>query len=194
MGAASSLPGKDPSMKIDVFIRTMTGINRMRYGMFAATMERWKLDPNARIHFLVDKHYREARFEAEALAKSDPYLFSDDDVLIHGKNWIEKGTRVMLAHPEYGAASTKSLIVNESPFDTQPEQCDIFEVRCVGAPLWMRKGILQRDLPEYLYVSECIEVDNYMRKKGLKQGIINGIFHIHIGHGFSTTPEFIWGF
>jgi hypothetical protein len=183
-----------PLMKIDCFIRTMTGINRMRYGMFAATMERWKLDPNARIHFLVDKHYREARFEAEALAKSDPYIFTDDDVLIHGKNWIARGTDILLAHPDYGAASTKSLIVNESPFDTKEKECDIFPVPCVGAPMWMRKGVLEEDLPQYLFVSECIEIHNYMKSKGYKQGIINGIFHVHIGHGFSTTEEFVWGY
>ena len=181
-------------MMIDCFIRTSAKPSKMRIAMFHATLERWKLDPLARIHYLVDRDYREARFEAEAAAQSDPYIFTDDDVLPHGKNWIAKGLEAMLAEPEYGACSTKSLIVNESPFDTKPAECRIFPVPCVGAPMWMRKGILKRDIAEYLYVSENMEIYNYMRQKGLKQGIINGIHHVHIGHGFSSTPEFVWGF
>jgi hypothetical protein len=179
---------------IDVFIRTMRDKEKMRVAFFVATVARWKIDPDARVQFILDRDYREARFYAENAARSDPYIFTDDDCLPHGKDWISNGVKAMLAHPEYGACSTKSLIVTESPFDTKPNECDIFPVPCVGAPMWMRKGIIKEDLPKYLYVSECIELHNYMKQKGYLQGIINGISHVHIGHGFSTDPRLVWGY
>lgn len=180
-------------MRIDVFMRTMSVKDDLRHAFLRATLARWYIEP-VRVCELIDRDYREARFRAEHLAESDPYIFTDDDVLPHGKDWIATGVKAMLAHPEYGACSTKSLIVNESPFDTRPGDCDIFPVPCVGAPMWMRKGILKDDLPEYLFVSECIELDNYMKRKGFKQGIINNIYHVHLGHGFSTDPRWVTGY
>jgi hypothetical protein len=177
---------------IDAFVRTQSGKDALRQAFYDATMARLEMEPlNVRI--LTDMDYRHARLVAEQLATTDIYLFNDDDCLPHGKNWTETGLKAMLAHPEYGACSTKSLIVNESPFDTKEKECDIFPVPCVGAPMWVRKGIIKDDLPEYLFVSECIEIHNYMKKKGFKQGIINGIKHVHIGHGFSTSAD-IWGY
>jgi hypothetical protein len=179
---------------IHVFIRSHGSRDPLRQAFHDATVARWNLDPLARVCHLVNMDYREARLYAEAAADSDPYIFTDNDVLPHGKDWISKGVKAMLAHPEYGACSTKSLIVNESPFDTRPGDCDIFPVPCVGAPMWMRKNILKDDLPEHLFVSECIVLHQYMKDRGYLQGIINGIAHVHLGHGFSTDPRWVTGY
>jgi hypothetical protein len=175
---------------IDLFVRTMSGKDKLRQAFYDATLARWEREP-VRIRLMIDVHYRKARLLAEEQAQSEIYIFTDDDCLAHGKNWTETGLTAMMRHPEYGACSTKSLIVNESPFNGEG---DIFPVPCVGAPMWVRRGIIKDDLPEYLYVSECIELHAYMKKKGFLQGIINGIFHVHLGHGFSTDPRWVLGY
>jgi hypothetical protein len=177
-------------MPIDVFIRTLGKKDALRRAFFDATLARWAMEP-VRIKLLVDMDYRLARLHAEKESESDIYIFEDDDCLPHGKNWTNIGLTAMMRHPEYGACSTKSLIVNESPFNGDG---DIFPVPCVGAPMWVRRGIIKNDLPKYLYVSECIEIHSYMKKKGFLQGIINGIFHVHLGHGFSTDPRWVVGY
>lgn len=176
----------------DVFIRTMSEASPLRAGMRVQTLARWSLDPLARVHLLVDRGIREGRREAETLAESDPYIYTDDDVLPWGKNWIATGRAILLAHPEYAVASTRSVIKNEMCVEGPG---DIYPVHAVGAPMWIRKGILGEDLPlEFPFVSECQLIDNYVAAKGYKEGILNGIWHLHLGYGFSTTPQFVAGY
>ena len=59
--------------------------------------------------------------------------------------------------------------------------------------MFIRKGILKDDLPEMTLQSESAVLDDYVRKKGFKEGIISGLSHNHLGHGFSSTPGLDFG-
>jgi hypothetical protein len=172
---------------IDVFLRSLGLQSPLRRGLFDATVARWRME-DVNLWFCWDKGIREARLWAEQNATSDPYIFTDDDVLPFGKDWLDRGTRILLAHPEYAIASTRSVIKEEMCSEGPG---DIYEVRCVGAPMWIRKGILGPDVPELPFRDECILLDAYVRKKGYKEGIINGIMHHHLGFGCATDPTLV---
>lgn len=180
-------------MAIEVFIRTMNYESKFRLALYEATYQRWLMEgEKVRIVTLRDIGIREGRMLAESSARSDPYIYADDDVLPHGKNWIETGTRALLDNPEYAIASTLSLIEGENAYRA-PEGVQIYDVHWVGAPMWIRKGILGPDLPEMTLGSECGVIDTYVRAKGYKEGLIAGIRHLNMGHGFSTDPNQQWG-
>lgn len=176
---------------IDVFIRTLSGQNPLRHAFFEATRARWQM-AGVRLRWLVDEPVRAARLRAERDATTDPYIFTDDDVLPWGKDWVEIGTAAMLANPEYGACSTRSVIAEEMGNYNPPEGA-IYEVPAVGAPMWIRKGYLH-DLPEFMFVEECIVIHNHLRLKGKKEGIIAGIRHLHLGFGFATREDLVRGY
>ncbi len=178
---------------VDVFIRTLSGQDPLRHAFFEATRARWQLEP-VRIRWMVDMEIREARLKAEEWASSEIYLFCDDDVLPWGKNWLQRGLTAMQNNPEFAACSSRSVIAEERGNYTIPEGVEIMEVPCVGAPLWMRKGILKDDIREFLFVEECIELHNYLRLRGYKEGIIAGLEHLHLGFGFATNPELVRGY
>jgi hypothetical protein len=146
------------------------------------------------IHWIVDKGIREARLYAEKHATSDIYIFNDDDVMPWGKNWVERGLTAMRNNPQFAACSSRSVIAEERGNYQIPEGTEIMQVPCVGAPLWMRKGILGDDLPEFLFVEECIVLHNYLLKKGYLEGIIAGLEHVHLGFGFATNPSLVRGY
>jgi len=179
----------------DVFIRSLPITNTpeslIREGFRLSTINRWNLS-GANIRALWNMPIRAARLHAEKMATTDPYIFTDDDVLPFGKDWIAHGTRILLAHPEYALASTQSVIKEEMlNLSHAQEEADIFEARCVGAPLWVRKGILGDDLPDFPFRDECVALDAYVLKKGFKSGIINGIRHHHLGFGCATDPTLV---
>ena len=177
---------------VDVFIRTKRQNNTLRKAFLDATLMRWLLDDDARPHVCHDDGIRETRLRAEKEATSDIYIFTDDDVLPFGKDWIAHGTRILLAHPEYALASTQSVIKEEMlNLSHAQEEADIFEARCVGAPLWVRKGILGDDLPDFPFRDECVALDAYVLKKNYKSEIINDIRHHHLGFGCTTNPTLV---
>ena len=178
---------------IDVFIRTMSGQSLLRHAFFEATRARWQME-DVKLHWVVDMPIREGRLWAEQQAKSEFYIFTDDDVLPWGKNWLERGLSAMSGNPQFGACSSRSVIAEERGNYSIPEGTEILGVPCVGAPLWMRKGLLFDNFPEHLFVEECIVLHNYLAKKGYKEGIISGLEHLHLGFGFATSPQLVRGF
>ena len=180
-------------MAVDLFIRTMSHQTALRISLVEASTARWRMEP-VKIHWLVDMDIRKARLQAEEAATSDIYIFNDDDVLPWGKDWTERGLKAMRNNPEFAACSSRSVVAEERGNYTIPSGVEILEVPCVGAPLWMRKGILKDDLPHYLFVSECVELHNYLRLRGFKEGIIAGLEHNHLGFGFATNPELVRGY
>ncbi len=60
--------------------------------------------------------------------------------------------------------------------------------------MWIRKGIIQDDLPDFDLNLECGVIDQYVQAKGYKEGLINGLRHLHMGHGFSSTPGLDYGY
>lgn len=177
----------------DVFIRTIEANlrNPLRKAFLDATIARWKMEP-VTIRLIKDKGIREGRMLAESLSSSDPYIFTDDDVLPHGKDWTGRGLRAMLANPNYAILSSLSLIESENQA-VGAEGSVVYDVGWVGAPMWIRQGVLANDLPDMTLGSECGVIDCYAKLKGRKCGLITGLRHLNMGHGFSTDPNQRWG-
>lgn len=179
-------------MSVDVFLRTIANKDPLRRALCMATVARWERDQDCRLWIVVDKGIREARVYAEKKATSDPYIFTDDDVLPFGKDWIARGTRILLDHPEFAIASTQSVIKEEMlNLSHEQQEAEIFDARCVGAPMWIRKGVLGPDLPDFPFRDECVVIDHYVRQKGFKEGIINCQWHHHLGFGCATDPTLV---
>jgi len=183
---------------IDVFIRITEAELKdpLRKAMFEVTVARWNMEPEANVRMLHGYPIREGRQFAENSAASDPYIFTDSDVLIVGKDWLKRGTEIFLAHPEYGAVSTLSLVETENQALPNGTQDSIYPMHWVGAPMWIRKGLLT-DMPEMSLGSECGDIYAYLQEKGYKEGLFHPdlkIRHNHMGHGFSSNPNLHWGF
>jgi hypothetical protein len=156
-----------------------------------ATEIRWSLDPLAKVQWLLDFDILRARKVAEEFSQSDPYIFTDDDVLPMGRNFLLRGRNVMLSQPEYAVCSTLSLIEGENLAKGPPEAL-IYEVRGVGAPMWIRKGVLT-ELPEMDLNLECGKIDALVYSLGRKEGLFgNGLRHMHMGHGYSGRADMAW--
>lgn len=161
-----------------------------------ATMTRWKMEPIVRVHWIVDQGIREGRMWAERMAKSDPYIFCDDDILIMGKDWAKRAVEIFWRHPEYAMLSTLSFCEGENT--AKPAQdCEVYDMHAIGQPMLIQKGIL-KDMPELEFTYECQQLDEYVKSKGFKQGILwqgeRGLRHMHLGSGFSGTPVHRWAY
>lgn len=183
-------------MKLDVFIRVTDAELKdpLRKAMLEVTVARWNLEP-VTIHTMVDYPVREGRQFAENKAQSDPYIVTDSDVLIVGKDWVERGTHAFKSSFGYGAVSTLSLVETENAATTNSDDL-IYPMHWVGAPMWIRKGILT-DLPEMDLGGECRVIHEVMESKGYKEGLFNPnlrLRHNHLGHAFSSNPNLHWGF
>lgn len=178
---------------IDVFIRTTRPANTLREAMFQVSMERWRIEP-VRVVVMVNHGVREGRRCAEEQAISDPYIYTDNDVLIVGKDWVKRAVEAILSHPEYRAVSSLSLVEGENLAKGEGE---IYEMHAVGAPMIIRKGTMV-DLPEMDLGSECGVIHKMILDRGGKEGLLGSkdptpLRHLHLGHGFSSNPALHWG-
>jgi len=173
----------------DVFIRTKTNQSALRDRMSQLCHVRWNFEP-VDINYLDDMGIREGRQFAEQTALSDPYIVTDDDVLLVGKDWVNRAVKAMLGHPEYRACSTLSLVEGENQATGEGE---IYEMHAVGAPMIIRKGTMV-DLPDMDLNNECGTIHKMILDRGGKEGLINGLRHNHLGHGFSSNPALFWGY
>jgi hypothetical protein len=179
---------------IDVFIRTTSpDKNALRKAFVDATQARWEMDPLARISWIVNYGILEGRKFAEAHARSEIYLYTDDDCVVVGRNWIARGLAAMRSCPEYAVCSSLSLIEGENLAVPPPDAGKIYPMHAVGAPMWIRRGILT-DLPEMTLNSESGVIDEYVKSKGFREGLITGLRHQHLGNGFSSTPGLDYGY
>lgn len=180
-------------MRVDVFLRTMSSKSELRQAFMDATRARWRKE-NVNLVWMWDEDIRKARLWAEKNANSEFYIVGDDDLLPWGKNWLERGLAAMADHPFFALASSRSVITEEAGNYAIPVGVGILPVPAVGAPMWIRKGVIGTDLPEFPFVSECTMLYDYTRKKGFQSGIINGLFHLHMGYGFATDPKLVRGY
>jgi len=107
-----------------------------------------------------------------------------------GKDWVNRAVKAMLGHPEYRACSTLSLVEGENQATGEGE---IYEMHAVGAPMIIRKGTMV-DLPDMDLNNECGTIHKMILDRGGKEGLINGLRHNHLGHGFSSNPALFWGY
>ena len=187
-------------MLTHVFIRTQSyGSNHLRRSMLETTRERWMLEPVV----IQEVHGTPtcARHMAEVLAESDPYIFTDDDVLICGKDWVRRALEVFNRHPEYGVVSTLSLVESENlaipgsiSGDNGENAMEIYPMHAVGQPMFVRKGI-SVDMPEFTLDQECFALQRLCEAKGMHTGLFHPnlrLRHNHMGHGFSSNPVLAW--
>ena len=186
---------------IDVFIRTTSDKSHLRAAMFDVSFHRWDLE-KTNIKFIHDMEIRSGRVYAEENAESDPYIFTDDDVLIVGKDWVKRAVTAIREYPEYLAVSSLSLVESENLATCPPEYAGmsmilhpgiIYPMHAVGAPMIIRKGTMV-DLPEMDLNSECGVIHKMILDRGGKEGLVNGLRHNHLGHGFSSNPALFWGY
>lgn len=179
----------------DAFVRTVSRQSPLRNALRYAVTQRLLMEPTTRVREIADMPIREGRYYAELEAQSDPYLFIDDDVLLVGKDWVERGARIVLNNPRFAIVSCLSLVEGENM--ARPS-CDdeIYPMHAVGQPMFIRKGICV-DLPEMSLDQEC----GILHKLVLDKGFEMGLFHPrlllrsnHMGHGFSSNPILRWGF
>jgi hypothetical protein len=184
-----------------VFIRTQSyGENYLRKAMRSVSLERWLLEP-VTIHKLYEPSPARARAKAEELAESDPYIFTDDDVLICGKDWVRRALEVFNRNPEYGLVSTLSLVESENlaipgsiSGNGGENSMEIYPMHAVGQPMFVRKGIAV-DLPDMTLDQECFTMQRLCESKGMHTGLFHPnlrIRHNHMGHGFSSNPILAW--
>ena len=86
-----------------------------------------------------------------------------------------------------------TLVEGENQAVPPPGAGLIYPMHWVGAPMWIRKGILT-DLPGMTLNNECEQIHNYVLAKGFQEGLITGLRHLHLGHGFSSTPGLDFGY
>jgi hypothetical protein len=187
---------------IDVFIRTMSKQSGLRHAMARVSAERWAME-RVNLWIQQDMAVNEFRAYCEWIAHTDPYIISDDDVLIVGQKWVERAVALMLANPRFAIVSTLSLIEGENLavpgyISGKPEeqQMDIYPMHAVGQPMLIRKGICT-DLPPMDLNNECGTLHKFVLDKGYEMGLIHPKHHIrhnHMGHAFSSNPSLFWGY
>ena len=201
----------DSPSKIDVFFRT-TGykpdfLGYVRKAMRKVCFNRWQLEP-VRIHTILNEGIRAGRQFSEDSALSDPYIFTDDDCLIVGKDWVKRAVEIMLANPQFKIVSTLSLVETENAArppsewhyingpEHVPSPTAIYPMHMVGQPMLIRKGTCV-NLPEMSFDQECAVLHKLVLDQGFEEGLFHPdlrIRHNHLGHGFSGSPVHFWGF
>lgn len=187
---------------IDCFVRIYAG-NLIRLGMAMATVERLMVDAergDIRLSLLVadgsmaaphwagklikplDRFHIDSKRYAEEHAKSDVYVVFDDDQLILGKDWLDKGLRVMEKNPEYGMLACW-MITGEVPAGCGPDE-HLWQSSSIGCPYFVRKGILT-DTPETPIAGYDTDLTNYVESKGWKIGFMRHVRYNHLGSGYS---------
>ena len=191
----------DTPSKIDVFFRTMTygdsELDHIRRAMRSLCFNRWDCE-SVNMHFVQDKGIREGREIAESQARSDPYIFTDDDCLIVGKDWVKRAVEIVLANPQFKIVSTLSLVETENMARPASDwiESPIYPMHMVGQPMLIRKGTCV-NLPDMDLNSECGVLHKLVLDQGFEEGLFHPdlrIRHNHLGHGFSGTPVHFWGF
>jgi hypothetical protein len=178
---------------IDVYVRHVKTEDRVREWMYEVSCARWVAE-GVKIHTVTGGDIGGVRERIEKSAESDPYIVTDDDCLIVGKEWVRRAVGLVLANPTYAIVSTLSLIEGEN-LAVPTNGDDIYRMHAVGQPMLIRKGFC-RELPEMDLNSECGVLHKMVLDKGYQMGLIHPkhkIRHNHMGHGFSGNPALRWG-
>jgi hypothetical protein len=121
-------------------------------------------------------------------------VVADNDALILGPNFVQKGLEIMSRHPEYGLLAATSI--GEGEFATgwqkwHTEDREVVPMHAVGCVSFVRKGILTEFNschPAQVDDTICSE----MARKGYKTGSMPGLRFNHIGCGYSIASPGWW--
>lgn len=194
---------------IDCFIRVYAQ-NELRLGMAIATVARWKLQPEVRIHILQwDKglpynwNLPVAQIEwipdggptfatrcqqfIESTAEGQFYISTDDDALIYGQDFVTRGLKTMEENEDLGYLVALDLVdkVEQKPAP------GLHYSHALGAPGFTRKGLIT-EFPDMQNQFWSIEVHRQMKEKGFKQAVDPDLVFVHLGRGYSISSPVWW--
>lgn len=215
----------------DVFVRVYAQ-NHLRLAMVNLALTRWLMEPDICVRVMVneksmgrdvfydgfpsgnmilldeDNFHIESKRIAEKEARSKVYVLADDDQLIIGKDWVNRGTEIY----EYYSESNKFAFIagrsinGEVPDNSLCEEGSILLAgiagqvcthpsNSVGTPYFTRKGLIT-DFPpgdeqgggsyDTIFSKHCID-------KGYKVGFMRDLRFNHLGSGYSTVVPGHWG-
>lgn len=201
---------------IDVFISTCA-TDPIRRRLFQATIERWKCDPLANMKFILTKEtvvlnplmfsklksqtefildksvmQRERRILADREAKSDIYIVTDDDCIPLGLDFIERGVRVMEAHPQHGVLAalnirSDTLFKNGiAPYCGEFIDDDVWDCHAVGGIRFCRKGAIKEWPASVSEGSYDMQHHEGLVNAGFRAGYMRNVLFNHLGEGLST--------
>jgi hypothetical protein len=177
---------------IDVFVRVY-GKDPLRRAMSEVVLTRWRMQKDANLAVfdsewsnMEGKFHIESKRKAEVFAQSDIYVVADDDQLILGQDWIQKGCSILNAHPEYGMLSGWSII--EHTRDYGKSDLDILPLHSIGCPYFVRKGTLNH-FPECNKQYYDGELSKVVTDQGLKTGVMPQVQYNHFGYRYSVIGD-----
>lgn len=214
-------------MITDVFIRVYAQ-NHLRLAMVNLALTRWLMDPDVNVQLIVHKDSMgidtfsdtfkihipskepfcvESKKIAEALAKSDVYVLADDDQLIIGKDWVERGLGI---HENFEGTDSKfaflaarsicgevpdASLIGEPSILIYSGQAATHPSNSVGTPYFIRKDLIT-DFPasdaqgggsyDTIFSKHCID-------KGFKVGFMRDLRFNHLGNSYSACVPNHWG-
>ena len=142
--------------------------------------------------FSIEEDTIKAKAMAEAVATSPVYVVADNDCLILGEGFVQKGLQIMERHPDYGLLAATSISDGDYPngMAGRFELPEIIPGYC-GGVAFVRKGILTKfETCTPTQVDGTIFTE--MFRKGYKSGYIPGLRFNHLGAGYSITNPNWW--
>jgi hypothetical protein len=175
----------------------------LRLGMAISTVARWQLDPLADLVLVICEeslvypgwqglkkivlpasNFAQKSIAAmEEMSYGDFYSGGDDDMLIYGKNFLDRMLAVMGRNQEYGILCASPT--NEG-IQTGRGDSEVIESHAVGGPGLVRKGVM-KDFPpisNQQYAGWC---DSQFRSQGWKMGYMRDVRYCHLGSRFSFS-------
>lgn len=205
-------------MRTDVFVR-VCALNPLREAMARVSLVRWLMEPDAAVRVILadgstydhlidllsqvevatlpmDQFWRTSKQAAEDLARTDPYVFADDDQLVfHSREevpgwtgWVSEGLKACARHPEFGILAGWSTFF--APAEVKPGWEDVLPVRgAVGAPCFVRRGAVGT-FPEAPIGEHDFATCGVLREKRIPFGLIRNCRYLHLGHRSSqVSPD-----
>lgn len=169
-----------------VSILDFDGGSPLRRRMAEVCWERWRMEPDCQL-FSIEEDTIKAKAMAESVATSPVYVVADNDCLILGEGFVQKGLGIMEKHPEYGLLAATSISDGDFPREGFEEVVS----KQAGGVAFVRKGILiefKACTPDRVDDTICSE----MYRKGYKTGYMPGLRFNHLGAGYSITNPNWW--
>lgn len=185
---------------MDVFVRVWAP-NVLRLGMAISTIARWEME--SRIHLTLvmceesltysgwktipqiklpaQSFSRNSLRTIEEMATGEIYAGADDDMLIYGPRFIERGLELMRRNPEYGCIVASPT--NE-PVLTMQNIPEVVESHAVGGAGLVRKGLAE-GFPDISNSAYAGWLHQQMLNRGYKQGYARDLRYCHLGSRYS---------
>lgn len=132
-------------------------------------------------------YHMDARRHADRVCGGGVFVFADDDALPIGKDFLVRGEAILRAHPEFGILQATDVTIQMSGAAKFVDE-DVSELHAVGGCCFVRKTMFE-DLPNCEPHYDDVTVDEHIKKKGFKTGVLTSVLYNHIGFGYSRMPR-----